>query len=258
MLYKEICAEYERIETKINYLEDQIKELPSGSFVSTKNGKYYKYYQREENRLTYLGKEKQDIARKLALKKYLTSQLKELRHERLALTMYLNHHKENLRETNQQFANPPYQTLLSSYFISYPQDARQWAHELYERNPKNPEQLIHKSISGNMVRSKSEAMIDMALYQAQIPYRYEAELILSGVTLFPDFTVRHPKTGQLIYWEHFGMMDNPSYSKNVYNKLQLYTANNLIPSIDLITTFETSDHPLSPDLIQKTIEYYFI
>ncbi|MFQ8777759.1 MAG: hypothetical protein ACLR78_10425 [Roseburia sp.] len=63
------------------------------------------------------------------------------------------------------------------------------------------------------MRSKSEAMIAMLLHLNAIPYRYECALSLGGVTLFPDFTIRHPVTGVLYYWEHFGLMDDPAYAK---------------------------------------------
>ena len=43
------------------------------------------------------------------------------------------------------------------------------------------------------MRSKSEAMIAMSLYVQKIPYRYECELKLGSITLFPDFTIRHLK-----------------------------------------------------------------
>lgn len=37
------------------------------------------------------------------------------------------------------------------------------------------------------MRSKSEAMIAMNLYVQKIPYRYECELKLGSITLFPRF-----------------------------------------------------------------------
>ena len=74
----------------------------------------------------------------------------------------------------------------------------------------------------------------------------------------PDFTIRHPKTGEFYYWEHFGLMDDPAYSKNAYSKLQFYASCNIIPSIQLITTFETKDIPLSSEMIESLIEYYFL
>ena len=101
-------------------------------------------------------------------------------------------------------------------------------------------------------------MIDMFLYTSQIPFRYECALHLEDTTVFPDFTIRHPKTGALFYWEHFGRMDDPSYYKDVFSKLQLYTSHGIIPSINLITTYETKENPLSSEVIEKIIEHYFL
>ena len=117
---------------------------------------------------------------------------------------------------------------------------------------------MHKGSSGNYVRSKSESMIDMVLYIHKIPFRYECALTLGETTLFPDFTIRHPQTGEVFYWEHFGLMDNAEYSKNACSKLQLYTNHGIIPSIQLITTYETKEHPLTADVIEKIVEDYFL
>lgn len=101
-------------------------------------------------------------------------------------------------------------------------------------------------------------MIDMFLYTNHIPFRYECALSLGETTIFPDFTILHPKTGDIYYWEHFGRMDEPSYYKNVAPKLQLYISHGIIPSINLITTYETQNNPLSSEIIDKIIHYYFL
>lgn len=133
-----------------------------------------------------------------------------------------------------------------------------WKNAPYTRNLKFPEQLIHKAASGNFVRSKSEAMIDMFLYKNKIPFRYECALLLGETTIFPDFTIRHPKNGNTYYWEHFGLMDDSNYSKNTCSKLNLYTSHKIIPSIQLITTYETETNPLDTETIEKIIEHYFL
>ena len=35
-----------------------------------------------------------------------------------------------------------------------------------------------------------------------IPFRYECALTLGNTTVYPDFTIMHPNTGELIYREH--------------------------------------------------------
>lgn len=134
----------------------------------------------------------------------------------------------------------------------------EWQQQIFLKNEKYPEQLIHNTYSGNMVRSKSEVLIDMVLHENRIPFRYECLLELGDVEVFPDFTIRHPKNGELFYWEHFGMMDNANYSKNAISKLQLYVSNGIIPSIQLITTYETKEKPLNTEMIQKIVDYYFL
>lgn len=132
-----------------------------------------------------------------------------------------------------------------------------WQNEAYTKNPHHPEQLCIKTFSGNIVRSKSEAFIDMVLFQNHIPFRYECALQLGKLTLYPDFTIRHPTTGSIYYWEHFGLMDDTSYRKKTIHKLNTYIQNEIIPSINLITTYETQEHPLSPSTVESIIDSYF-
>lgn len=98
----------------------------------------------------------------------------------------------------------------------------------------------------------------MFLYTNKIPFRYECALQLGESVIFPDFTIRHPETGNLYYWEHFGLMDDLSYSRNSCAKLQLYTSHGIIPSIHLITTYETKDSPLSSEIVEKIVSHYFL
>ena len=195
----------------------------------------------------------------MAHKKFLTLALKDLTHELRALDFYLDHHSKNFGKTQHTLTNiPGYRELLTSHFNSIFPQAFDWQNASYEQNPKYPEQLIHKTASGNYVRSKSEVLIDLYLYTHKIPFLYECALHLGDATLFPDFTILHPKTGELFYWEHFGLMDEPAYYQNAFSKLQLYTSHGIIPSVNLITTYETKRSPLSSEVIEKLIDHYFL
>ena len=127
----------------------------------------------------------------------------------------------------------------------------------FDSNPLYPEQCIHKTRAGIFVRSKSESLITMLLHINKIPFRYECALTFEDVTIYPDFTIRHPQTGEYFYWEHFGLMDNPGYCKNALSKLQLYISNGILPSVHLITTYETLEHPLDAEIIENLIHFYF-
>lgn len=116
-----------------------------------------------------------------------------------------------------------------------------WINSQYEICNKYPEKRIFKTASNHMVRSKSEVLIDMALYTNKIPFRYECELNLGELIIYPDFTIKHPKIGKIFYWEHFGRMDDQKYAQNTASKLKNYIENGIIPNIDLITTYEAKD-----------------
>ena len=172
---------------------------------------------------------------------------------------YLKHYNPAHEKTKYLLSDRSgYNELLAPYFKTGSQELTQWIKSSYEHNTTHPEHLIHKCYSGNTVRSKSEAIIDMALFINKIPYRYECALHLKDTTLFPDYTVRHPKTGSLFYWEHFGMMDDTAYSRNAFSKLEFYNSHGIIPSVNLITTFETRNNPLDSQLVEKIIQHYFL
>lgn len=153
--------------------------------------------------------------------------------------------------------NSEYEKLISSLYKPQENDLLKWMSESYTKNEKYPEQLIHKTVLGNYVRSKSEALISMFLSMNQIPFRYECELQLGESTIHPDFTIRHPKTGEIYYWEHFGIMDESYYASNAYARIQLYISHGIIPGVNLITTYETKSCPLDSEMLVRIIEIYF-
>lgn len=154
--------------------------------------------------------------------------------------------------------NKDFFSLLSSHFLPQSEELRLWASAPYEQNPFAPEKRIHPSSSGYLLRSKSEANIYSFLYENKIPFRYEASLILGKHTIYPDFTIRHPITGEIYYWEHFGKMDDPDYAQKAFAKIAEYNAHGIIPTVNLIMTFETKSRPLGIYTIHKIATDYFL
>jgi len=198
------------------------------------------------------------FAEQLASKKYLSYLLEDCSREKNALESYLRHHKNYpSRRSEQLLALPGYQELLSPFFKTENDELQKWMYGNYKQNPYYPEKKIHPTPSGHMVRSKSEAMIAHLLYTNHIPFRYECELILEDNVFYPDFTIKHPDTGEICYWEHFGKMDDPDYIRKTIYKLKVYITNNILPSIHLIITSETLERPLDLIEITSTIQHYF-
>lgn len=251
-------AEHNRLEKEILDLQSKLKSFPDGKLICVHNGLHFKWFHSDGHTQTYIPKKQREYAEQLAVKKYLTTHLKACEHEKTAIEYYLRHHSTNSHFPEALLRSESgFYELLSPYFLTFSEELSEWMNSPYDKNTSYPEMLIHKTVSGNLVRSKSESLIDMALYVHKIPFRYECALNLNGITLYSDFTLRHPQTGDFFYWEHFGLMDDEGYSANTSSKLQLYTFCGIIPGVHLITTYETKDHPLSTETIEKTIHYYF-
>lgn len=250
--------EHDMLDKQINSIKEQLKLLPSGKLVCSQNGEYQKWYQSDGHKKVYIPKANKQLAEQLATKKYLSLLLEDLESEKKAIHFYLRHNSSHRKSEKLLTGDSEIKKLLTPYFLPVSEELSTWSKTEYKTNPNYPEQLVHKGSSGIFVRSKSESMIDMILYIHKIPFRYECALTLGEATIFPDFTIRHPKTGKFFYWEHFGLMDNPTYSKNAYAKLQLYTNHGIIPSVQLITTYETKEYPLTVETIEKIVENYFL
>lgn len=258
MLYKRILAEYERLKLELTKINQQLSILPEGNIFCIHDGKRRKWFKSAKPKPQYLTLKQRPLAEKLACRKYLLARQKELLHEKTAIDFYLRHHHTDYGQSEELLTDSSYQELLAPYFSPLSEELNLWASSAYEKSDKYPEKLIHKTSSGIYVRSKSEAMIDMLLYTNKIPFRYECALNLEDITLYPDFTIRHPQTGQIYYWEHFGLIDVPYYQNIYINKMQTYLAHSIFPSVQLITTFETHNSPLSIDTISKLVEHYFL
>lgn len=251
-----MSSELEQLKKQISTIHKKLSNFPEGKLISTKNDNRFKWYQSDGHTSVYIPKKNRGLAEQLALKKYFSLLLEDLENELHATQFYLRH-RSPISKAEQFLISPEYQDLLSPHITFQSLELTEWINAPYDRNLLHPEKCIHKSISGNLLRSKSEAIIDTLLYLNKIPFRYECALTLGDTTLYPDFTIRHPHTQQIYYWEHFGLMDSSAYAQNAYSKLQLYTSHNIIPTIHLITTFETKEHPLNSKIIENIIQQYF-
>ena len=258
MIGQNMLRRKEQIRSRIKEIEEQLLNMPEGKLNCAGNGKYCKWYQSDGKKNTYIHKANRNLAEQLAVKKYLLLLKQDLQQESEAIEAYLKKYQSGYGQAERMLEEPSeYQKLLSPYFRTNSQELREWQNTPFEQNTKHQENLIIKTSSGHYVRSKSEALIDTALFRKQIPFRYECALQLGKWTVYPDFTIRHPNTGELYYWEHFGKMDDKEYADQAFVKLQKYNTHGIVPTIQLIMTFETKDNPLSPEKVDNIIEQYF-
>lgn len=253
----EMKSKKQQIEKELEEIYRMEAQFPQGELRCSKNNSRYKWLFKDKKGTAYLPKKKRELAEALALKKYYAYRKRELESNLAACNAYLRKMLPMEGKAEQLLCHPEYGRLLQSHFIPMKEDLWKWQSDDYERSNKHEESLIIKGTQGKMLRSKSEAIIDMMLYKNGIPFRYEEKLVLDRIILYPDFVIRHPVTGAYYYWEHFGMMDEEAYRNHACDKVKLYCANGIIPSINLITTYETKRHPLSVEKVEWTIQEYF-
>jgi hypothetical protein len=106
----------------------------------------------------------------------------------------------------------------------------QEAHPVELRDRFLEDGLIHKTRRGESVRSKSEVIIANELHRLNIDYSYELAFIGNdGKVRYPDFTIEDAETGQIIIWEHLGLLHDPVYRKRWEVKLAWYRGEGVLP-----------------------------
>jgi hypothetical protein len=110
-----------------------------------------------------------------------------------------------------------------------------------DSNPFMSEYLIHRTMRGEKVRSKSEMIIANIIFGMQLDYRYEYPIegsVAFGVRR-PDF-IFFKKDRSIIIWEHLGMLDDEKYASKWKKKLEWYVTNGWVEGE---TLFLTKDKP---------------
>lgn len=122
-------------------------------------------------------------------------------------------------------------------------EALPWMSKLEQEKAKyplyNPEQLKHPAMDGTYMRSKSEVIIANILFQADIPYVYEAPLFVNGKNILPDFTILSLIDLEIvIIIEHQGMVFVDEYVAKFIRSLKTYLQTDWIPNENLFFTFD--------------------
>ena len=117
------------------------------------------------------------------------------------------------------------------------------------------ENLIHTTNKGHSVRSKSELVIANMLFDAGVEYQYER--VLEGEArpgrLRPDFSFVTDE-GDLIIWEHLGMMHRVKYREGWDWKLDWYNANGFTLGENLFISKDDESGGLHSDELRKTVD----
>ena len=246
----------EKLSHEIAQMEKYVSTGPSGSLQVYKDKNHTKWYlevtdDHGNRKRTYLPKNEISLAKNLALKTYYRHAITEKKSELSNIERFLKHSKPSFSDKFLDKESGYYELLKEHFLLS------DWDNLDYEKNPDHPENLIVATRKGDLVRSKSEAFIADSLFDMGIDYKYELAMHIGDVTLYPDFTIIHPKSKKKYIWEHFGLMDKPSYVANSFNKIPLFISNGFMPGYNMIITYESKATPISFSQVKEIMNIYF-
>lgn len=249
---------HQRLLSKIeNPMEPSIEGSLIIRKISEQNIRYYRYIG-GGTPPEYLNSSKTEIISQLAQKRYDTQLSKALKERIKALQKSLKA-LEGLKDKKD----------LSHIYDDMPKELKQHIKPRMDENEEyaakwQSKKLLTsnlekkhpcKTLRGEYVRSKSEALIADRLFARGVPYHYEPMVMLTGrPTLCPDFYVLNKRTKENFFWEHLGMMDDPAYCNRNMKKIKDYMDMGYIQGKDLIITYETKEYPLDTDYIEKIIK----
>ena len=263
-LRQEAKEEMQRLKEELKKVDAFLEIAPIGCLKwQKKNGKTYYYHQYAHNNISarkYIKKQDCSLINKLAQKQYYLSIRPILQKNFNALVNFLDKNQPRELEAIYDKLSDERKKFVVPFTMSAEERVKEWQEEEYEQNRMYPENLRYDTEQGDLVRSKSEVIIANLLYQNQedILYRYEKPLELVEnerlKTIYPDFTIINIHTGEVIYWEHAGRMDDPYYANEFVKKMNTYIANGLMPGRDVVVSFETLNSPLDIKVVKQLIQ----
>lgn len=270
-------AEFEELVLK---LSASLSDAPSGFLSISPHQGSYQYFLVAENARrteTYIPREKIETARKLAQRDYNRRMLSEMLVQLNALKKFEKKYVAQKLEGYFETLHTARRSLVTPLLLPNEDFAALWQSVPYEGRPFEDDACDLRTANGERVRSKSEIIIADTLFRLGIPYRYEyphlflktedvmqkekskrKNLRTRSIRIFPDFTCLNVRTRGEYIWEHFGLVDSPSYAENVNEKLCMYAANDFYYGQNLIMTQETKDKPLSPWMVERLARRFLL
>ena len=254
----EMIKELENEKKVRNFIENRKAKLPPGSLQKQVVGEETYYYQQVriegEQKSIFLDKKRDEdcsVISELMEKKTVVHGLPVLRRNIDALEKCIP-----VLESYSPLNHPYGAALEEGYFLDDQVCIKEWLKQKAGNEKYFPASLIHETKSGILVRSKSEVLIADALYELRIRFKYENGLWLGSKKIYPDFEIVHPVDNRLIWWENFGMMDDPIYVESTMKKIDDYRENGIILGDNLIITWENRNNPLTHRTINKMLKQY--
>lgn len=267
--YEYAKKEKEFLEQIIEKKKDEYRKMPNGRLECHKrdNGGWRWFLIKNNERRQLSHKNEKDLASKMAYKRILKSDINLTKSKLDNLKKFIEYgNPDCLLSPSDKRArnNEEIKRLANSYASVDDVKISNWKNNVKGSDDYMMEGRVVPSKSGLMVRSKSEGIIDGALYDHGLQYLYEPQIYLKEAfvgsysrVIHPDFGIWSNKLDAPIYWEHFGLLDNEKYMRKTIGKLNMYILNGYFPMENLIITSEREDRIVDARWVEMLIEYYF-
>ena len=221
--------------------EKKIDALPEGMLsVTEKKGSLY-YSKYIGNKKIYLRKDCQEIDQ-LKARKLLTEAMRRMEVNEILMKQFLQEYQDISLDSVEASLSKAYKSDDGkAYEVIHAPNYKNWGDQEYRRDTKYPETLVHRTMKGDYVRSKSEVIIANCYYTKDIQYRSEEFTQVGKYMFAPDFKILVPGKRKIKIHEHFGMMHNPQYREKALWKMSVYIENGYRPYEDIIFTFDDLD-----------------
>ena len=234
-------------------LNAKINNLPEGRII-IKQHKDSVYYEWSKNNSShYLSKNNTQIIQELSQKHYLKKVLKAANQEAKALGSALKSYPEHTVEEIYDLLSEEYKKNAKPIIPGDQQFITKWLETPYKQKPFKKDDPCYFTLKGERVRSKSEVIIADRLYANGIPYKYECPLKAGNQIIHPDFTVLRMSDRKILYHEHCGKMDDPGYTENLVNRINLYALEKIFQGDRLFFSYESAASPLNTDILDDMI-----
>ena len=237
--------------------EKKLARLPKGFLSMTEQNGHQYYSKCVEGKKLYLGLGNAKEVLQLQQRRLLTELIKNIEKNESLLKRFVRDYREVSPQLIAQTLGKAYQCSdLAETILQGNKNYKKWGDQPYERNNRYPEGLIHRTIKGDMVRSKSEVIIANTLYPKLLQYRYE-ELTKVGKYIFaPDFKIAVPRQNKIKILEHFGMMNNSEYREKALWKINVYLEEGYKPYDDVLFTFDDADGGIDTQILDTLINSF--
>lgn len=258
-----LSAELKSLKAISQKARKALKGAPEEALVCSRSNGVVQFYSRNKSDIkathgTYIKKKDRALAARLAQAEYERSVLQIAEDQIKLLNKFLDNYIADPIQKVYEMMPAEKRKLVKPHILTDEQFANEWIAQKYTGLAFMQGTVIFQTESGENVRSKSEKMIADKLRLLGIPYRYECPLRLNdSKTVYPDFTLLNVKARKVLFYEHFGMMDDPTYAANALSKLHEYQANGLSMGQHFMATFESKTDPLDLKVMERIIRTMF-